>query len=70
MLHISIDLHARHFGMAVLNQDDSTIFEETLPTSYENLKWPAPICGTSCYVSPRASRAMATELYCTGLAIS
>ena len=38
MIYIGIDLHARHFSMAVLNQDDSIIFEETLPTSSQNLK--------------------------------
>ena len=38
MIYIGIDLHARHFSMAVLNQDDGIIFEETLPTSSQNLK--------------------------------
>ena len=38
MIYIGIDLHARHFSMAVLNQDDSIMFEETLPTSSQNLQ--------------------------------
>jgi len=38
MIHIGIDLHARHFSMAVLDQDNRIIFEETLPTSCQNLK--------------------------------
>jgi len=38
MIYIGIDLHARHFTMAVLDQDNSIIFEETLPTSSRNLK--------------------------------
>ena len=38
MIYIGIDLHARHFSMAVLNQDDGIMFEETLPTSCQNLK--------------------------------
>jgi len=38
MIYIGIDLHARHFSMAVLNQDDNIIFEETLPTSCRNLR--------------------------------
>ena len=38
MIHIGIDLHARHFSMAVLDQDNRIVFEETLPTSSRNLK--------------------------------
>jgi len=38
MIYIGIDLHARHFSMAVLNQDDNIVFEETLLTSCQNLK--------------------------------
>ncbi len=38
MIYIGIDLHARHFSMAVLNQDDSIMFEETRLTSCPNLK--------------------------------
>ena len=37
MIYIGIDLHARRFSMAVLDQDNSIIFEETLPTSSQNL---------------------------------
>ncbi len=38
MIYIGIDLHARHFSMVVLDQDNSIMFEETLPTSSQNLK--------------------------------
>ena len=38
MIYIGIDLHARHFSMAVLDHDDSIMFEQTLPTSSQNLK--------------------------------
>ncbi len=38
MIYIGIDLHARHFSMAVLHQGGSIMFEETLPTSSQNLK--------------------------------
>ena len=38
MIYIGIDLHVRQFSMAVLDQDNSIIFEETLPTSCRNLK--------------------------------
>lgn len=37
MLYIGIDLHARQFTMSVLDRHNSTIFEETLPTSCESL---------------------------------
>jgi hypothetical protein len=32
MVYIGIDLHARQFRMSVLDQHNSTIFEQTLPT--------------------------------------
>jgi hypothetical protein len=38
MIYIGIDLHARQLRMSVLDQHNSTIFEQTLPTSCENLK--------------------------------
>jgi hypothetical protein len=38
MVYIGIDLHARQFSMSVLDQHNSSIFEQTLPTSCENLK--------------------------------
>ena len=38
MVCIGIDLHARQFRMSVLDQHNGTIFEQTLPTSCENLK--------------------------------
>jgi len=38
MIYIGIDLHARNFSMAVLDQYNSIIFEQTLPTSCQNLQ--------------------------------
>jgi len=38
MIYIGIDLHVRQLSIAVLDQDNSIIFEETLPTSCRNLK--------------------------------
>ncbi len=38
MIYIGIDLHARQFNMAVLDQDNRIVSEETLPTSCQNLK--------------------------------
>ncbi len=73
MIYIGVDLHTGHFSMAVLNQDDGIIFEETLPTSCQNLKAAigafsetksvvfdvtCPISGTTCYVSPTARQRM------------
>ncbi len=74
MIHIGIDLHAPHFSMAVLNQDNGTMFEKTLLTSSQNLRAAIGafsetknvvfevtclLNGTSWYVNPTACAAMA-----------
>ena len=38
MVYIIIDLHARQFSISVMDEQRSTIFEQTLPTSCQNLK--------------------------------
>jgi len=38
MVYIITDLHARQFNISVMDEQRSTIFEQTLPTSCENLK--------------------------------
>ena len=38
MVYIITDLHARQFNISVMDEQRSTIFEQTLPTSCQNLK--------------------------------